>query len=175
MSDYEEFVDYGEVVGRGFLDKLLLAIIDANPEPASSDVAAAKRRGDRLRDARVALLGHPNSEGRPLVSDEAVLRWIGSQHFKDRAQEATAKSKGRAVPKSRSGRKLVEAAAAHFHLPENAQERLRKKWRTTCQKWFEVAMYHDDVPEALEMNLLISVQKALSKEGVLMELRRIER
>ena len=36
-------------------------------------------------------------------------------------------------------------------------------------------MYHDDVPEALDINLLEAVQKALLKEGVSMELSNIGR
>lgn len=171
----EEIVDYGNAVGRGFLDKLLLAVIDGNPEPTTSDVAAAKRRGDRLRAARSALLGQSNAEGRPLVSDDAVLRWIGSQHYRDRARRDLAKIAHQTMPRARSDRKLIEAAVERFRLPDNAQDRLRKKWRTTRQKWLDVAIYHDDVPETLEMNLFQSVQKALSSDGVLMELGNIDR
>ncbi|HEV7248182.1 MAG TPA: hypothetical protein VGN93_14470 [Shinella sp.] len=171
----DEALDCGETVGRGVLDKLLLAIIDANTEPAASDVAAQRRRSDRLREARVALLGQSNPEGRPPASDEAILRWIGNQHYRDRARHDMAKIMNQTVPKGRSDRKLIEAAIKHFHLPENAHDRLKKKWRTARQKWLDVAMYHDDVPEALDINLLEAVQKALLKDGVSMELSNIGR
>ncbi|MDX1001541.1 hypothetical protein GOE20_11515 [Sinorhizobium medicae] len=167
--------DCGDVVGRCFLDKLLLAIIDAHPVPASSAVVAVRQREERLRRAREVLLGQSNQEGRPPESDEVILRWIGNEHHNDRARQNLAELMGQPRPKVRSERKLVEKAVEHFHLPANASERLRKKLRPHgLQKWLEVATYHDDVPEQLDMNLLEAVREILAKRGIAMDLKNAE-
>lgn len=175
----EDQVDYGDPVGRAFLDKLLLAIIDAYTNPATADkkpsVTALKKRVDRLRAAKEALLGQPHDEGRPLVSDEAILRWMGSQRYKDCANRDMATIDGGESPKLRSDRKLADCAAKKFQLPEERAESLRKKFGAQEQKWIDVARYHDDVPEALDFSLLEQIKAILAKRGIEMDLKRIER
>lgn len=165
QETHDDRVAYGEAVGRGFIDKLLLAIIDAYPEPTTSHASEAKRRIDRLRDAKRALFGQAHPEGRPEVSDERVMRWIGAQHYIDLG-------KGEKI---RSDRELVRQALTNFALPENSDERLRKKLSRQKQKWLEIAKLHDDVPEQIEHSLLKKVQRTLSREGIEMRLDRIER
>lgn len=180
----EEQVDYGGPVGRAFFDKLLLAIIDAYTEPENSpdgsqkkrpSVTVLKKRVDRLRAAKEALLGQSHEEGRPLVSDEAVLRWMGSERYKDCAKRDMAKINGGEPPKLRSDRKLADGAAKKFRLPAERAESLRKKFGLQCEKWMDVARYHDDVPEALDFSLLDQIQAILAKRGIAMNLKWIER
>lgn len=173
--DEQAPIDYGEVVGRSFLDKLLLAIIDGHPEPSKSPASDTKRRKDRLREAKQALLGKSHTEGRPLESDEAVLRWMGSEHYRDRARHDMAKLNGKAATKIRSDRKLAEQAVSRFGLPSNATERLRAKFGKEKQKWLDIEIHHDDVPEQLDFNTLQVIQKTLARHGTAMILDRIER
>lgn len=128
LPDEDEHTDYGEAVGRSFVDKFLLSIIDAYPDPGPASASTAKRRMDRLRDAKQALFGQPNPEGRPRDSDEAALRWIVSEAYNDCARVDWAKLKGKELPKPRSVRDLVREAVKRFGLLENADERLRKKF-----------------------------------------------
>jgi hypothetical protein len=176
MESSNEQIDYGEVVGRDFLDKLLLAIIDAHPGQSTSRVSDVKRREDRRRQALEALLGQSHAEGRPRNSDETILKWIGNEHYKDRARRDMAKFKGEFEPKVRSVHQLVKYAVKHFGLPDNAGERLRKKLRGEgTKRWLELAVLHDDVPEQLDRNLLKSVQDVLARRGIAMDLRNVER
>lgn len=174
-DDKEEPVDYGEVVGRDFLDKFLLAIIDAYPVLSTPPASAARDRDIRLRDAKEALVGQAHNEGRPLVSDEAYLRWMGSERYKDLARRDMAKIKGTKPPKLRSDRKLADLAVEKFDLPTGRAENLRKKFGKQRSKWLDVARYHDDVPEALDFSLLEQIKAILEKREIEMNLKRIER
>jgi hypothetical protein len=168
--------DFGEVVGREFFDKFLLSIIDAYPRPSSSALAAARLRAKRLREARRALLGEPNPEGRPSETDTTVLRWIGLQHHRDLSKRGLAALQGEAEPKSRSVHKLVAEAVRHFGLTSSAEERLRKKLNADgLEKWFNVADLHDDVPEQLDMNLLQELRQVLTQRGISMNLAAVEK
>ncbi len=163
----QEPTEYGEVVGRGFVDKLLLAIIDAYEEPTNSPASAVKLRSNRLRDAKQALFGQAHPEGRPKVDDEAVLRWMGAQHYVDLGRRDTVKL--------RSDRELVREALDWFDLPGSSEERIRKKFSDQKQNWIDVAQLHDDVPEQLDHNLLQEIRGILDRRGVSMNLSRIER
>lgn len=176
MRSEIEPVVHGEPVGRDFLDKLLLGIIDAHPQPSSSSLAAARLREERLRIAREALLGEPNTEGRPREPDTAVLRWIGTQHHRDLSRQGLAEIQKQPRPKARSVRQLVSEAVSQFGLTSSAEERLRKKLAADgLKKWLAVADLHDDVPEQLDKNLLQTVREVLERRGVQMELARIEK
>ena len=176
-QDDDGRVDYGEVVGRSFLDKLLLAIIDAHTEERTtlSAAAAGNARVKRLAEAKQALFGETPREGRPLISDEAVLRWMGEEHYKDRARQGLATLKREPRPKARSDRQLANQAVRKFKLPDNAVERLRGKFGPQRQKWLDIAMQHDDVSEQLDAGLLTAVQENFAKRGLPMNLDRIER
>lgn len=171
----DEPTDYGEVVGRCFVDKLLLSVIDAYPDPTTSPASAARRRRARLREAKQALFGGSNPEGRPSDSDEASLRWMGSERYKDLARRDMAKLKGQLVPRPRSERELVDQAVARFNHPGSSGERLRKKFSDQREKWLATAMLHDDVPEQLDFNALEAIEKILSAQGIAMTFDRIER
>lgn len=173
----DEASDYGEAVGRDFVDKFLLSLIDAYPEPGDSSkspVARSKRRRERLREAKLAVFGSAIAEGRPKVADAYILRWIGNENYKDRANHSMAIQKNKSLPKLRSDRQLVEDAVNHFKLAESSVERLRKKWGMQKEKWFQIASDHDDVPEQLEFNALQKVQEALQRHGVVMRLDNLE-
>lgn len=169
--------DYGEVVGRSFLDKLLLAVIDAHMTKESnlSAVAAERARMERLADAKMALLGETPPEGRPPNPDEAVLRWMGDEHYRDLGRRDSATMKGEPPSKARSDRQLADQAVKKFELPDNAVERLRRKFGRQRQKWLEVAMEHDDVPETLDHGLLLKIRDKLAKDSIAMNLDRVER
>ncbi|TCQ78682.1 hypothetical protein EDF68_10683 [Ochrobactrum sp. BH3] len=173
----DEKTDYGEAVGRDFVDKFLLSLIDAHPEledKSRSSASLAKRRSERLREARLAIFGGLISEGRPKVADASILRWIGTENYKDRAKHQMCMLRNESPPKLRSDRQLVKDAVSHFKLGESSVERLRKKWSMQKEKWVQVALYHDDVPEQLEFNALQKVQEALRRHGILMRLGNLE-
>lgn len=70
------------------------------------------------------------------------LRWIGEEHYKDRARQNAAKFWGNkypAPPKPRSDRELARLAAERFYNQETDAERLRRKFR--AQKDRELAEY----------------------------------
>lgn len=173
----DEQANYGDAVGRDFVDKFLLSLIDAYPEPGDSSMSPAalsKRRGERLRDAKLAVFGGAIAGGRPKVADAHILRWIGNEHYKDRAKQSISIRKNEGPPKLRSDRQLVEDAVSHFKLVESSVERLRKKWGAEKDKWFQIALDHDDVPEQLEFNALQQVQEALQRHGIVMRLDNLE-
>lgn len=173
----DETTDYGEAVGRDFVDKFLLGLIDAYPEPADiskSPAALSKRRSERLRDAKLAVFGGTIAEGRPKLADAYILRWIGNEHYKDQAKYDMAILKNESPPKLRSDRQLVENAVSHFKLAESSVERLRKKWSKQKEKWVQVALDHDDVLEQLEFNALQQVQEVLQRHGIAMRLDNLE-
>jgi len=125
-------------------------------------------------DARKALFGQTNQEGRPPESDLQALRHLGSEHYRDLARRDWAKMKVDREPEVRSDRKLAEDAVRHFGLPSNASERLRKKFKTQKKKWLEIELYHDDVPETLEFNSLQSIHTILLHYDIKMNLTNIE-
>jgi len=170
-----EPIEYGEVVGRDFFDKLLLAIIDAYPEESTSPATTIRRRVERLWQAKQALLAQDRSEGRPMVADDAVLRWMGSEHYRDLAQRNALGRAGTQTHKIRSDRQLAGLAVQRFALPDNVTERFRKKFGRQRQKWLDIARYHDDVPEQLDHNLLEQIQLILAKREIRMNLSRVER
>ncbi|MDL2201373.1 hypothetical protein QQF51_01705 [Brucella intermedia] len=173
----DEKPNYGDAVGRDFVDKLLLSLIDAYPEFADiskSPAALSKRRNERLRVAKLAVFGGTIAGGRPKVTDAYILRWIGNENYKDRAKQRISILKNESPPKLRSDRQLVEDAVSHFKLVESSIERLRKKWSTEKEKWFQVALDHDDVPEQLELNALQQVQDILQRHGIVMRLDNLE-
>ena len=79
-------------------------------------------------------------------------------------------------PKARSIRQLVLEAVAEFGLTDSAGERLRKKLSGRgLQKWLDVAEFHEDVPEQLDMNLLQDVADILGRRGISMNLDGVDR
>ncbi|MEW9836577.1 hypothetical protein [Mesorhizobium marinum] len=169
----EEPEDFGESFGRTFVDKLILALVDAHPEASKGQASDRKRRIERLREAKRALFGSGNPEGRPLDSDETLLRWMGGEHYRDLAKREVVGLNG--AHTIRSDRQLVREALAKFGHPESSHERLRKKFGHEKQKWLDAEMLHDDVPEALDHSALTSIQEVLARRGIAMRLDRVER
>lgn len=171
-----ERTDFGEAVGRSFVEKLLLAIIDAHPVAEDGSLSPAKLanlRRERLAAAHQALFGKPRREGRPIISDEAALRWMGAEAYRDLF--IGKENLGfHPVEKVRSERELA-AEASKLFFDTDAAERLRKKFNKSREKWMDVARYHDDVPEQLEANSLGKIAEVLSRYGVRIALQRVER
>jgi len=171
MTSESEFLDIGEPVGRSFEEKLLLAIIDANPEPgdgAMSSVKKRNRRAERLRNAHEALF--PSSpRGRPDVNDRFVLRWIGAQLQHDRAFEGQQKLKKdmgtppKSIQKRRSISILLEESQKKFGFPRSELSRLRKKFEDQVDYWTSVEETHDDVAESIEMQKLETIRDILQE------------
>lgn len=173
-----EAIDYGWSLDRSFLDKLLLALIDAHPEPeqaAFSQVTATKRRRDRLREARLALFPGLNTEGRPPDPDNTILRWMGAEHYRDIVRRNMAAANADKLPKIRSDRQLADEARKQFGEPRSSTERLRGKFGVQRKRWLNVAIHHDDVPEQLDHNLLREIADILVKHGIAMNLDGIGR
>jgi hypothetical protein len=170
--------DYGSSVGRSFLDKLLLAFIDAYPDPSAATLSpstAAKRRRGRLREARLLLFPGFNAQGRPLDPDNVILRWMGTEHYKDIVRQKITVPNAAKAPPLRSDRQLVEEARQRFGEPRSSVERLRDKFGRQRQQWLDVAIYHDDVAEQIDHNQLHSIADILARHGVAMNLDRVER
>lgn len=176
--DEDEPTDYGWSLDRSFLDKLLLALIDAHPEPkqaALSSVAAAKHRRNRLREARLALCPGFNAEGRSPNPDNIILRWMGTEHYRDIVRRNRAAANADKLPKIRSDRRLADEARKRFGEPKNSTERLRDKFGAQRERWLNLAIYHDDVPEQLDHNLLREIADILARRGIAMNLDGIGR
>lgn len=180
-SNRGEQVDFGEVVGRDFADKLLLAIIDAHPGPEEPNREKAdKNRRDRLRAAHQALFGTRYERGHPGYSDEAALRWMGAERYKEQARKGLEEFLGEPLPtklraEAMSARRLGAEAAERFGLPDRAEQRLRKTPAKQVADWMAVEEFHDDVPEQLDFNLLTEIRDTLAKRSIAMNLDRIER
>jgi hypothetical protein len=178
MSGENETIDYGWSLDRSFLDKLLLALIDAHPEPKQavfSPVTAAKHRRDRLREARLALFPGLNAGGRPLDPDNIILRWMGTEHYRDIVRHNMAVANADKLPKVRSNRQLADEARKRFGEPRSSTERLRDKFGEQRERWLNVTIHHDDVPEQLDYGLLRQIADLLAKRGIDMNLDRIDR
>lgn len=174
----DEPTNYGWSLDRSFLDKLLLALIDAYPEPkqaAFSPVTVAKHRRDRLREARLALFPGFNAGGRPPDPDNIILRWMGTEHYRDVVRQNMAATNADKSPKVRSDRQLADEARIRFSEPKSSVERLRDKFGEQRERWLNVAIHHDDVPEQIDHNLLRQIADILAKRDIAMDLSRIER
>ena len=154
--------DIGTSVDRPFRDKLLLALIDAHPEPGQqkwTELRRLNRRARRLRDARQAVFAVRAKQGRQHQSDDQALRWMGEQHRKDLARASLTKlplnSLSGSTVKIRSDRALAKIAAEKFFpFAENAWIRLRSKFSKSRKYWIHVATSHDDVPETVQFQAL---------------------
>lgn len=180
-SNPGEQVDFGEVVGRDFAEKLLLAIIDAYPGPDEPNREKAEEdRRKRLRAAHQALFAINYGRGHPGFSDEAALRWMGTEKHKEQARKGLEKIRGKPLPANlrpaaASARRLGVEAVKRFGLPDRAEQRLRKTPAKQVADWMAVEEFHDDVPEQLDLNLLIRLRDILARRGIAMSLDRIER
>ncbi len=157
-----------------FFERLLLSIIDAYPTEGEkrSGLAGQRTREDRLQTAMQALFGEAKT-GRRADSDDAVLRWMASQHYRDLAirglqalKSAPESEKTLVTPPVRSDRALAADAEGKFSLGAGARERLRKKFSDKKDFWLAIERFHDDVPELMETWLLDEIRGLLAKADI---------
>ncbi len=166
--------------GRSASDKLLLAIIDANPVEGSERLSNLRRRNlrqRRLQDARKALFGE-GKEGRPVVSERHVLRWMGSQRYAELAKKSMVElgfeEKYGNIDEV-SLRELAHRAAQKFYPGQSGvEERLRKKFAEQQDIWINAAIYYDDLDDLSDLHVLVKLQPLLERLGVRTNLDAIE-
>lgn len=180
MADSEPDQGYGYAVGASFIDKLLLVLIDANPDPDADKLSllrAHKRREKRLAAAKDALFGADRPRGHPpnMVDVDRALRWMGQQRHDDRARSIMAQLPEPLRPrwasdpnyKIRSTRTLATEATKKFHIfGSDVSDSLRRKFADQEDYWVSVAHYHDDVPDQMEWNDIVNIAEILGKHGI---------
>ena len=86
----------GPSVGKAYLERFLLSIIDANPGPENegSETRNQKSRQQRLRSAMKALFNLGGGvDGRPPDADHAALLWMSEQRSLDLAKQTAIRHK----------------------------------------------------------------------------------
>ena len=172
---WRDLAGTGPTIGRTFLERLLLSLIDAHPNPTvprlSDHILHDRER--RLRVAMAALCNEQTSEELP---DHAALLWMAQQNVRDRqmryvraeeekrSQGIEKSLAGRTMTSLRSTRQLAQEASLRFYPDvSDRSERLRKKWAQQKEFWLEMARSHDYVRETLEMQSLAKVRIALEE------------
>jgi hypothetical protein len=168
--DQDTMLSNGPGVGRSFAERLLLSIIDAhpNPEEYSSDLSSARDREKRLQTAMQALFGKAKT-GRKPDPDDAILRWMGSEHYRDKAivkMQSQGLFSHLPVRVVRSDRILAQEAEKQFSLAAGAHERLRKKFREQHEFWLEIERSHDDIAELMDTWLIDEIRAILSRRDI---------
>ena len=155
---WDPFDGTGPSYGRPFLERLLLSLIDAHPNPRVKNLPERIRRdrGRRLSLAMKALCDGKPSQKLP---DDAALLWIANQYAHDRAREANdvqlSQAAGPAPVSVRSDRQLAQEASEKFYPKiTDKSERLRKKWEEQKERWLALALWHDHLPELFETQAL---------------------
>lgn len=183
-DDYDAF-SVGTLFGRTFLEKLLLAIIDAHP-------LGQKTSETRLRIAVHVLTGE-NSKAETVAQDVDLpaLRHMASEHHRDKGNRFLLYMKHRKdgtqpnLPKVSSDLTLAKKATDEFFDPPNEQarksiyDRLREKFSgvyyrkqgkghgVDFRKYFEFqAVEYDYVAETLEAQSLDLICEKLRENGV---------
>lgn len=156
----------GPSIGRLFLERLLLSLIDAHPNPRVENLPdhLFHDREARLRAAMNALFNERVSDDLP---DHSALLWMAQQHIRDRTMRyARGNFLARDV-KPRSQRQLAREASVKFY-PEMADksERLRDKWAEKKEFWLALARDQDDVLESVETEALGRIWIALAEAGI---------
>lgn len=176
-------------------ERLLLSIIDANPD-AGTDMKSAtwrNRREIRLKQAVRALFGGGvRATGQQRMSDQSALRWMASERYRDRFFEQVSNGphplflpgsqsykRYREImgdSKFRSDRTLADQAAerhfgpfdevADYDLKRSHSERLRRKWRDQSGFWNWDVLYNDYVDESIESKRLERCHALLRKRGI---------
>jgi hypothetical protein len=165
-DNWDPFDGTGPSYGRLFLERLLLSLIDAHPNPRVKSVPERilREREGRLRLAMKALCGKKPSQKLP---DDAALRWMAGQYAGDRARKARGVQLSQATGSLRSERQLAQEASEKFYPKiTDKSERLRKKWEEQKERWLAVVRYHDDLIESIETQVLANIWIALAEEHV---------
>ena len=166
---WRDLAGTGPSIGRPFLERLLLSLIDAHPNPKTGNLPLwiLHDRERRLRAAMEALFNEKKDKGEKLgeqlnekknkdeklgeqLPDHAALFWMAAQYARDRQlRYAQQRGLGREVGASRSGtrtsyrseRQLAREASKKFYPSlADRSETLRKKWRGPKGKEFWLAM-----------------------------------
>jgi hypothetical protein len=166
------------LVGRSFVDQLLLALIDAHSPPASESSPASPEARRREREARLArakaeLFGDDSAPGTKEIDDEGALLWMAREHDRDLtiAEMAMAPDlypNAPPVRKPRSVRQLAREAAVRTSGNSDAaiEDRLRTKFAEQQERLPAIARYHDFIPESLERHDLVAVLEILRRNGI---------
>ena len=176
---WRDLAGTGPSIGRPFLERLLLSLIDAHPNPGNPPYWIRHDRERRLRAAMEALFNEKKDKDEKVAEqllDHAALFWLAEQYARDRhLRYAQQRGLGREVGASRSGtrtscrseRQLARDASEKFY-PNLADqsERLRKNWRKRKEFWLALARRHDDVLETLETQALAKIWIALTEADV---------
>jgi hypothetical protein len=163
---WRDLAGTGPSWGRRFFERLLLSLIDAQPNPHVENLPdhVFHDRETRLRAAMDALFNERVSYE---LSDHSALLWMAQQHVRDRTiRYARGKFQASDV-KPRSERQLAREASEKFY-PEitDRSERLRDKWRQKKEFWLALARGHDDVLESVETEALGRIWVALAEAGL---------
>jgi hypothetical protein len=181
---WRDLAGTGPSFGRLFLERLLLSLIDAHPNPKvrGRPNLILHERERRLHAAMEALFNEKKEEDENAseqLHDRAALLWIAAQYAHDRqlqyvqqqrqAREVAVSQPVDAQKAVRSERQLAREASEKFY-PDLADqsERLRKKWRDPTRKQFWLAMmrWGDGVPETMETHALAKIWIALTEADV---------
>jgi hypothetical protein len=184
MEDNKDDVGYwdafdggGPSYGRPFLERLLLSLIDAHPNPLVKDLPEHVRR-DREKRLRAAMAALFNERLKDELPDHSALLWMAQEYADDRQswwlrQHSPAHGvqisqlSNSALPELRSARQLAREAAKEFYPGvSDKSEGLRKKWREQKQFWLEMVRSGDDVLESMETQVLAKIWVALVEARV---------
>ena len=166
LERWRDLAGTGPSIGRLFLERLLLSLIDAHPNPRVENLPAHlfHDREARLRAAMNALFNERVSDE---LSDHSALLWMAQQHVRDRTTRYAGGKFLASDVKPRSERQLAREASKQFH-PEitDRSERLRKKWPREKEFWLALARGHDDILESVETQTLGRIWIALAEADI---------
>lgn len=173
MSNEASEIGY-PLTGRSFEDQLLLAIIDAYPDPNLKPFQWERKREKRLSAAKSALFNSPASRGPVEYDDERALFHMAQEYLKDRSM-VTPKSlisqSATSIKNPRSYRQLASEAAKMTAGTSRLAiiDRLRKAFERRKDKILVILSVHDFIPETEERNALKRVFEILKRQGILIK------
>ena len=156
----------GPSIGRLFLERLLLSLIDAHPNPRVENLPdhLFHDREARLRAAMNALFNERVGDELP---DHSALLWMAQQHVRDRTMRYAQGKFQASDVKPRSERQLAQEASKKFYPRlTDRSERLRKKRRRDKNYWIALVRWGNDIPEVMEGQALIGIWLALARAKV---------
>lgn len=164
----------GPTIGRSFVERLLLSIVDAHPNPNVTKLEHRIRHDQdkRLRSAMAALFNEKLSKELP---DKDALYWMATQYIADREKQlggalrpsgAIRQARATRRQKVRSAQQLARDGSAKFYPRADRSESLRNKWAEQMKFWLDMVRNHDDVREAVETHSLAKIWAALEEARV---------
>lgn len=181
MSEYEPTPADDPAVGLSFLEKLVLAIIDAHPTKGDTH---GYDRDKRLRTAMHALAPPYYRHGKSGHNDQFVLLWMANEEYK-KLCSIRIKKMGREkdaldikfVP-FESSRDLARHAYSQFGRKIRASEmanekslisRLSDQYEKQRSQLIDTVRYMEDGPHGWEHQQLIKIEKAAAAAGLKMK------